>query len=190
MENDLSGKGAVFFDRDGTLNVDTGYLYRIEEFRWIEGAVDAIRYCNEKGWPVIVVTNQSGVARGFYPEEAVGKLHLWMQEELKKQGAHIDAFYYCPHHPEGIVPGYAGECSCRKPAPGLVERACREHGIHAGASILIGDKEQDMECARRAGMRGIRFLGGNLLETLRRGLIREGFHAPGNFREHHDARRP
>ncbi|MBQ7477711.1 MAG: HAD-IIIA family hydrolase, partial [Selenomonadaceae bacterium] len=95
------GKKAVFFDRDGTLNVDTDYLYKIEEFRWEEDAVEAIRYCNDKGWLVIVVTNQSGVARGYYTEADVERLHAWMNEDLQKHGAHIDAFYYCPHHPKG-----------------------------------------------------------------------------------------
>ena len=161
------GKKAVFFDRDGTLNVDTAYLYRIEEFRWIEGAVEAIRYCNDRGWLVIVVTNQSGVARGYYTEADVERLHAWMNEDLQKHGAHIDAFYYCPHHPKGAVAQYAKECDCRKPAPGLVETACREYGIDKAKSVLIGDKERDVECAERAGVRGILYPGGSLLDTLR-----------------------
>ena len=161
------GKKAVFFDRDGTLNVDTAYLYRIEEFRWEEGAVEAIRYCNDKGWLVIVVTNQSGVARGYYTEADVERLHAWMNEDLEKHGAHIDAFYYCPHHPQGAVAQYAKECDCRKPAPGLVETACREYGIDEAKSVLIGDKERDVECAERAGVRGILYPGGSLLDALR-----------------------
>ena len=161
------GKKAVFFDRDGTLNVDTAYLYRIEEFRWEEGAVEAIRYCNDRGWLVIVVTNQSGVARGYYTEADVERLHAWMNEDLEKHGAHIDAFYYCPHHPQGAVAQYAKECDCRKPAPGLVETACREYGIDEAKSVLIGDKERDVECAERAGVRGILYPGGSLLDALR-----------------------
>ena len=161
------GKKAVFFDRDGTLNVDTDYLYKIEEFRWEEGAVEAIRYCNDRGWLVIVVTNQSGVARGYYTEADVERLHAWMNEDLQKHGAHIDAFYYCPHHPKGVVAQYAKECDCRKPAPGLVETACKEFGIDKSRSVLIGDKERDVECAERAGVRGILYPGGSLLEVLR-----------------------
>ena len=164
------GKKAGFFDRDGTLNVNTGYLYKVEEFQWMEGAVEAIRYCNDRGWLAIVVTNQSGVARGYYAEEDVQRLHAWMNEELEKYGAHIDAFYYCPHHPKGSVPEYARECSCRKPAPGLVETACKEHGIDKSRSCLIGDKEWDVECAGRAGVKGILYPGGSLLEVLRRNM--------------------
>lgn len=158
---------AVFFDRDGTLNVDTEYLYKIEEFQWIEGAVEAIRYCNEKGYLAIVVTNQSGVARGYFTEEDVRRLHRWMNEDLKRRGAHIDAFYFCPHHPQGSVDKYAITCDCRKPAPGLVEEACRTYGIDPARSFFIGDKERDVECGRRAGVKGILFTGGSLLEVLR-----------------------
>lgn len=167
MMSDSVKHKAVFFDRDGTLNVDTEYLCRIEDFRWIEGAVDAIRYCNDKGYLVIVVTNQSGVARGYFTEEDVRRFHDWMNGELGKQGARIDAFYFCPHHPEGLVPEYARECDCRKPAPGLVDRACREYSIDRSASILIGDRKRDVQCAERAGVTGIYYRGGNLLETVR-----------------------
>ena len=166
MMTDAAGRNAVFFDRDGTLNVDTAYLYKVEDFRWMEGAVDAIRYCNEKGYLVIVVTNQSGIARGYYTEEDVRRLHDWMNGELEKHNAHIDAFYYCPHHPGGLVPEYARECGCRKPAPGLVERACADYGIKREGSLLIGDKERDVECARRAGVKGVLYRGGSLFETL------------------------
>jgi len=113
------------------------------------------------------VTNQSGVARGYYTEADVERLHAWMNEDLQKHGAHIDAFYYCPHHPKGAVAQYAKECDCRKPAPGLVETACREYGIDKAKSVLIGDKERDVECAERAGVRGILYPGGSLLDTLR-----------------------
>ena len=161
---------AVFFDRDGTLNVDVHYLHRIEDFRWCEGAVEAVRYCNENGYLVIVITNQSGVARGYFPEEDVKRLHDWMNEELRRQNAHIDAFYYCPHHERGTVPEYTKKCECRKPSPYLVEEACRVYGIDRESSILIGDKDSDMMCAERAQIRGVRYSGGSLLETLKKGL--------------------
>ena len=166
MGNEAALRRAVFFDRDGTLNVDTGYLYRQEDFRWIPGAVDAIRHCNRLGCLVIVVTNQSGVARGYFKEEDVHSLHRWMNEELEKQGAHIDAFYYCPHHPKGTVAEYAKECACRKPAPGLVDMACRDYSIDRKRSLMIGDKDRDVECAHRAGVRGILYPGGSLLDAL------------------------
>ena len=109
---------AVFFDRDGTLNVDIHYLHRPEDFIWIPGAKEAIRHVNDRGYLAILVTNQSGVARGYYPESDVQRVYDWMNSELQKVGAHLDALYYCPHHPEGKVPAYTKTCSCRKPATG------------------------------------------------------------------------
>ncbi len=164
------GNKAVFFDRDGTLNVDVHYLHRTEDFQWCEDAVEAIRYCNEQGYLAIVITNQSGVARGYFPEADVQKLHDWMNEELKKQQAHIDAFYFCPHHKEGSVAEYRQECRCRKPSPYMVQEACRCFDIDREASVFIGDKESDMECAANAGVRGVLYRGGSLLEVLKQGL--------------------
>lgn len=158
---------AVFFDRDGTLNVDTGYLYRISDFVWTDGAVEAIKYCNDKGFLVIVVTNQSGVARGYYTEADIKVLHEWMNEQLKAVGAHIDAFYYCPHHEEGTVAEYSRPCGCRKPSPKLVDEACLKYSIDKEQSVLIGDADRDILCARNAGIRGARYLGGNLLDFVK-----------------------
>ena len=115
---------AVFFDRDGTLNVDIHYLHRPEDFIWIPGAKEAIRHVNDRGYLAILVTNQSGVARGYYPESDVQRVYDWMNSELQKVGAHLDALYYCPHHPQGKVPAYTKTCSCRKPATGLIDAAC------------------------------------------------------------------
>lgn len=157
---------AVFFDRDGTLNVDVHYLYRKEDFLWIEGAVEAVRYCNRQGYKVIVITNQSGVARGYYTEADVRSLHVWMNEELRQQGAHIDAFYYCPHHPQGTVAVYTKNCDCRKPGTKLIDDACRDFGIDRSLSFMVGDKTIDVECADRAGVRGIQFTGGNLFHAI------------------------
>ena len=134
---------AIFFDRDGTLNVDVHYLHDPEQFVWVDGAIDAIRWANTYGYLVIVVTNQSGIARGYYDEAAVQRLHDWMNAELAKHGAHIDAFYYCPHHTEGIVPTYTKACACRKPAPGMLLRAIAEYDIDPAVSLLIGDGEHD-----------------------------------------------
>lgn len=164
----MADRAAVFFDRDGTLNVDKDYLYRIEEFEWMEDAPQAIRWANQKGFLVIVVTNQSGVARGYFTEDDVLRLHEWMNEDLVRAGAHIDAFYYCPHLPNGRVDAYAKECNCRKPKPGLIERACVDFDIDKEASIVIGDKPRDVECAEAAGVRGVLYEGGSLLQLLKK----------------------
>ena len=168
MEIKMADRAAVFFDRDGTLNVDKEYLYRIEDFEWMEDAPQAIRWANQEGFLVIVVTNQSGVARGYFTEDDVLRLHEWMNEDLARAGAHIDAFYYCPHLPNGRVEAYAKECSCRKPKPGLIERACADFDIDREASIMIGDKPRDVECAEAAGVRGVLYEGGSLLQLLKK----------------------
>ena len=131
-------------------------------------AIEAIRYINEHGALAIVVTNQSGVARGYFPEENVIKLHEWMQKELACYGAHIDGFYYCPHHPEAKVEEYRKDCDCRKPKPGLILKAAADHDIDLAHSVMIGDKERDAECGRRAGCLGVRFVGGSLLDEVRK----------------------
>jgi len=159
---------AIFFDRDGVLNEEVGYLHEIEKFKWIDGAIDAIKFCNAQKLLAVVVTNQSGVARGFYTEDDVKKIHAFMQSELKKFGAHIDAFYYCPHHPEGNITAYKKVCDCRKPEPGLILRACRELEINPATSILIGDSERDIESGRRAGIgKLILFTSGNLFDVVK-----------------------
>lgn len=157
---------AVFFDRDGTLNVNTDYLYKKEDFIWMPDAVEAIKYANDHGYLVIVVTNQSGVARGYYTEEDVKILHEWMNQELKKKGAHIDAFYYCPYHTSGTVPGYIRDSKDRKPKPGMVLRAIREYDIDPAQSIMIGDKQLDVECAANAGVKGALYEGNSLLSFI------------------------
>jgi D,D-heptose 1,7-bisphosphate phosphatase len=162
---------AIFFDRDGTLNVDVHYLHEPEKFIWVEGAIDAIRWANEHGYLVIVVTNQSGIARGYYDEAAVHRLHNWMNAELRKHGAHIDAFYYCPHHIEGNLPAYAKSCDCRKPAPGMILRAIAEHDVDPAASWVFGDAESDVAAAENAGVRGVRYAGGSLLAAVKHAVL-------------------
>ncbi len=163
-------KKAIFFDRDGTLNVEVGYLYRIEDFKWIDGAVDAIKFCNQNNFLAIVVTNQSGIARGFYSTADVERLHSWINAELSKVGAHIDAFYYCPHHPRGAVEKFAVECECRKPRPKMILDAIKYFDIDREQSLMIGDKQRDVESGINAGVRGVLFDGGNLLDTLKAAL--------------------
>ncbi len=159
---------AIFFDRDGVLNEEVGYLWQIEKFAWIDGARDAIKFCNERGLLVVVVTNQGGIARGLYTAADVDALHNFMQKSLAQVGAHIDAFYFCPHHPEGVVPEFSIICDCRKPKPGLILRACAELDIDPARSILIGDAQRDIDSALAAGLRdAIFFTGGNLFETVK-----------------------
>jgi len=157
----------VFFDRDGVLNHDDGYTHRIEDFRWMDGAMEAIKLCNDRGWLVIVVTNQAGIARGYYDEAAVEHLHNWMQAQLRTMGAHVDAFYYCPHHPDGSVAGLRIACDCRKPEPGMLHKALAEWPIDPESAYLIGDKPSDLEAAQRAGVKGVMFDGGNVLDRVK-----------------------
>jgi D-glycero-D-manno-heptose 1,7-bisphosphate phosphatase len=152
-----SQRPAAFLDRDGVLNVDYGYTHRPDQLEWITGAPQAVRLLNEAGYLVIIVTNQSGVARGIYDEAAVRQFHSHMQEALRVQGAHIDAFYYCPHHPQGTVKELAVRCDCRKPGTGMLEQAAREWPIDLGHSFLIGDKDDDMAAAATFKIRGIKF---------------------------------
>jgi D-glycero-D-manno-heptose 1,7-bisphosphate phosphatase len=147
----------VFLDRDGVLNVDHGYVHRPEQLEWIEGAPESVRMLNEAGYYVLVITNQSGVARGFFDEAAVKSFHTHMQNVLAAKGAHVDAFYYCPHHPEGTVKAFAMACACRKPRTGMLERAAREWPIDMSGSLLIGDKDDDMAAAAAFKVRGIKF---------------------------------
>ena len=157
---------AVFFDRDGTLTLKTDYLYKKENFIWMPDAIEAIKYANDNGYLVIVVTNQSGVARGYYTEEDIKILHHWMNSELKKKGAHIDAFYYCPYHTAGTIPEYTKDSEDRKPKPGMVLKAISDFDIDPQSSIMIGDKPLDVECAENAGIKGILYDGGSLLDCL------------------------
>ena len=145
---------AVFLDRDGTINQEKEYLYRIEEFEFVPGAPEAIRRLNEAGFLVIVVTNQSGVARGYYNEDDVAVLHRHIAAELGKSGARVDAWLYCPHHPSGRG-SYALPCKCRKPLPGMLLEAARRFDIDLEASVMVGDKRADIEAALAAGCRPV-----------------------------------
>ncbi len=173
MENKERKIPALFFDRDGTLNVDTDYLHEIEKFQWMPEAREAVKYANDRGYLVIVVTNQSGVARGMFGEDAVQELHRFMEAELEKIGAHVDAFYYCPHHPEAAVPEYRRDCDCRKPKSGLIEQAGRDFAIDREHSLMVGDSPRDVECGEGAGVRVVLYKGGSLLELIRNNIDKE-----------------
>ena len=148
----MRGKPAVFLDRDGVLNEDRSYVYRWEDFFFLPGVVEALRAFRKLGYLLVVITNQSGIARGFYEESDVLALHDRMTICLRSQGIDLADVYYCPHHPEGAVSRYAFACSCRKPAPGMILRAVAEHDIDLSRSLLVGDKTTDLEAGKLAGI--------------------------------------
>ena len=145
----------VFLDRDGTLNEEVNYLHRTEDLRLLPGVPEALAGLKDAGFKLIVVTNQAGVARGYYTEEDVKHLHDHMNGLLKPYGAELDAFYYCPHHPEYGIGKYKRSCSCRKPGTGMFEMAARDFSIDRAASFMIGDKLLDVEAGKRFGLTSI-----------------------------------
>lgn len=146
---------AVFLDRDGTINVEREFLHRPAEFEFIPGAPQAIRLLNDAGFLVIVVTNQSGVARGYYDESAIIRLHRHLDAELARFGAAIDGYYFCPHHPEYSTGSHGKSCACRKPQAGMLLKAANDFSLDLASSYLIGDKLADVEAGLNAGCRPI-----------------------------------
>ncbi len=145
----------VFLDRDGTVNVEVDYLHKIEDFKFESEADKAIKIFNDLGYKVIIVTNQSGIARGYYTEEDLEKLHKYMDEQLKILGAKVEKYYYCPHHPKGKIEKYAINCNCRKPELGMFIDAIKEFDIDLENSIMVGDKISDLESAIRLGIKPV-----------------------------------
>ena len=160
-------KPAVFFDRDGVLNVDKGYVHSAEDFEWILDAKEAVKYVNDNGYYVFVVTNQAGIGREYYSEEDFLRFSGWINEELMKSGAHIDATFFCPHHPTAGKGEYKKICNCRKPGIGMLEKAVREWDIDLAGSLMIGDKEKDLIAAKTANIAGYLFSTGSLLKFIR-----------------------
>ena len=158
---------ALFLDRDGVLNHDLGYVGSRARFRWTDGAREAVRAASAAGWHVFVVTNQSGVARGFYDEDAVVALHGWMVDEVRRAGGTIDDLRFCPHHPEAPLPAYRQACACRKPAAGMLRDLLRAWQLDPAACVLVGDQPTDLAAAAAAGLRGVHFAGGDLAATVR-----------------------
>jgi len=159
MSNPLPGthdpKPAVFLDRDGTIIEDVGFLDALERIVWFPWSVDAIRALNRAGLAVVVITNQSGVARGHFTEALVAETHRRLDERLAVGNARVDAYYYCPHHPDGAVPEYTRACDCRKPGRGLVDRAVSDLSLDPAKSFVVGDRWVDIGMARAIGGRGI-----------------------------------
>jgi len=146
--------GLVITDRDGTLIRDVPYLSRIEDIKFLPGVIESIRMLNDRKIPVCVATNQSGVARGYFSEEFVRHSHDHMNLLLKKEGAKIDLFLFCPHLRDGKISGYDRECNCRKPMPGLLSEALRSFGVSPENAMMVGDSLRDVEAARTAGVCG------------------------------------
>lgn len=168
---DRQTRPCAFLDRDGVLNIDHGYTHKPDDLQWVEGAPEAVRRLNEAGYLVIVVTNQAGVARGLYTEEDVKTFHHAMNMELAARGAHIDAFYYCPYHPEAANPDYHSiNHPDRKPNPGMLVKALKDWRIDSSKSFLIGDKDSDLQAAATAGIRGVLYGGGNLQHLVEKTL--------------------
>ena len=171
---------AAFLDRDGTINSDSGYLYKNTDFIFLAGAREGLRLLQDMGYLLIIVTNQSGIARGYYSEEEYLMLDKWLKDTLLTEGIRICDSYYCPHHPEAEVLKYRQSCDCRKPGTGLFTRAAAEHGIDMDLSVFIGDRERDVSYCRKPEGRGqgyviysdtersngnIRYIRGGLLEA-------------------------
>ena len=146
---------AAFLDRDGTLNVDVGYPDSLEKIVLIPGAVEAVRLLNRAGYAVVVVSNQSGVARGYFDEARVQAINRGVAEMFAQAGARIDGFYYCPHLPEAAVARYRRACDCRKPAPGMLQKAVREMHLDLTRSLIIGDKYSDIAAGKALGLQAV-----------------------------------
>ena len=151
---------AVFIDRDGTISDEVGYVNHPTRYRVFPYSAEAVRLLNEAGWLAILVTNQAGVARGYFAEEMIAAVHNLLAQELERGGARLDAVYYCPHHPSVGEPPYRFDCDCRKPKPGLIRRAAEEFEIDLAGSWMVGDRYSDTELARNAGVRAAFVLSG------------------------------
>ena len=146
---------AVFLDRDGTLIEEVGYLDRLDRVQFFPYSIDAVRLLNRAGFAVIVTTNQAGIARGFFDEAFVESTHRQLSSTIAAGGAVVDAFYFCPHHPDGVIETYRRTCDCRKPQPGLLRRAATERGLDLAQSFVIGDRAHDVAAGAAVGARGV-----------------------------------
>ena len=165
-------KSALFLDRDGVINIDYGFVHSMDKFKYIEGAKEIIKMANDFGILVIVVTNQSGIARGYYTEDEFKLFTDEINEDLKNFGAHIDATYFCPHHPQEGIGKFRKDCNCRKPKTGLLVKAIKEWNLDKNKCFLIGDKDSDIIAANRCGISSCLFSSENknLLEIFKNKL--------------------
>ncbi len=143
---------ALFLDRDGIINIDHGYVHKIEDFEFVDGIFDLCRLAVAKGYQIFVITNQAGIARGFYDKTTFEKLSQWMVNAFAEQGITIAKVYYCPHHPSKGVNEFVKSCDCRKPAPGMILKAEEEFSVDLPNSVFVGDKVSDMQAAINAGI--------------------------------------
>lgn len=153
-------KPAVFIDRDGTISEEVGYINHPSRFRLFPYAANAIKLLNDRGWLAVIITNQAGVARGYFSEKMIHTVHDNLQQNLRDAGARVDAIYYCAHHPSVGEPPYRQDCDCRKPKPGLVTRAARDLNIALEQSWMVGDRYSDIQLARNAGLHSALVLSG------------------------------
>ena len=147
MNKDYYSMKVLFLDRDGIINIDKGYIHKTEDVEFVDGIFDLLRFTMNKGFKFIVVTNQAGIARGLYAKSDVEKLHAFMSAKLKEEGIEIKEFFHCPHHPE-----FTGDCNCRKPEPGMLLAAKEKYGINMTESMIIGDKQSDVQAGKNAGL--------------------------------------
>ncbi len=150
----------IFLDRDGTINKEDGYITRVDQLHLYEGALPALRMLKEMGYRIVIVSNQAGVAKALLTEPALIEINNALLSMLRAEGILIDRLYYCPHHPDAVVPEYKKDCECRKPKTGMIMRAVQELGVHVEGAYMIGDKLTDIELARNFDGRGILLLTG------------------------------
>jgi len=154
-------KPALFLDRDGVINIEKNYLYKIEDFEFIDGIFELCKFFQDKGFLIFVVTNQSGIARGYYSEDDFLKLTAWMEDEFLKHGIKISKTYFCPHHPD-----ITGECECRKPKPGMLLQARDEFNVDLEKSVIVGDKKRDIQAGLNAGLKKTYLFDGENIKDL------------------------
>lgn len=161
-------KKAILLDRDGTINVEKDYLHKVEDFEFEKNVVEALKIFSSLGYTMAVVTNQSGIARGYYTEDDLKKLNEYIKKELEKHGVIIEKFYYCPHHPENGIGRYKIDCICRKPNTGMLDEAIKEFNIDRTSSFMVGDTIADIDAGSRAGLTPVLVKTGHGMETLQK----------------------
>lgn len=164
-------RSAVFLDRDGVINIDKGYVYKISDFKWVEGAKEAIRFIKNNDYLIFVVTNQSGITRGYYSEDDVKKLHYFINEDLEKIQTGIDDFFYSPYHPNIENKKYEHLANLRKPNTGMLKMAENKWSFNKKSSFMIGDKQSDLDCAKNFGIKGYLFEEKNLLNFVKKIIV-------------------